>query len=71
MKTRIISDSPSRTRTHGHDDGGSKNHGRYWRGGAASSLETCRFCGKAKLRASMIDTADGLYCRQCWMDHWA
>ena len=71
MTTRTAASRYGRTGSYGGDTVGTKNHGRYWRGNAASSLGTCRFCGKAKLRASMIDTADGLYCRQCWIDHWA
>lgn len=49
----------------GHADG------RDWRGAdTESQLKTCSFCGKARPRAKMIETPDGLYCRQCWLDHW-
>lgn len=42
-----------------------------WRGDATGRrLETCSFCGEAKPRYRMVRTADGLYCRQCWLDHW-
>lgn len=49
----------------------SNNDGRGWRGYAAGRrLDTCSFCGEAKPRDRMVRTADGLYCRQCWLDHW-
>lgn len=49
----------------------SSTDGRDWRGDATGRrLETCSFCGEAKPRYRMVQTADGLYCRQCWLDHW-
>ena len=69
MRTRTAASRYGRAGAHG-DAGVPKNHGRYWRGDEAGSWVTCSFCGASKPRAGMVPTADGPYCRQCWMDHW-
>lgn len=71
MKTRTAAYERGRAGAHDGYAGGPRDHGRYWRGDDAGSWGTCSFCGASKPRAGMVSTADGPYCRQCWMDHWA
>ena len=33
-------------------------------------MAECQFCHKKKEKSKMIQTAYGLYCRQCWLDHY-